>query len=87
MIAILKRVDFQYLNYDIVFWDMSLCQKSDIWFSELNHIYNEDVINVAPNDSNWGAHPIRSLQEEQSKLSFLDNLTFSLAGGPFSFAT
>lgn len=48
--------------------------------SELNHddhIYDEDAINVAPNDSNWGARPIRSLQEEQSK-SFLDDLTFSL---------
>lgn len=46
-----------------------------IWFSSLNHIYDEDVINGAPNDSNWGARPIRSLQEEQSK-SFLDDLTF-----------
>lgn len=73
--TILKMINFQ----SPIFRPVKRASTSDL-ASELNHdnhIYDEDVINVAPNDSNWGARPIRSLQKEQSK-SFLDDLTFSL---------
>lgn len=68
---------------------MLSCRKGiGIWLaSKLNHrdhIHNEDLINVAPNDSNRGARPIRSLQEDTKQIVHRD-LTFSVdktAGGP-----
>lgn len=61
---------------------MPSCRKGiGIWLaSKLNHrdhIHDEDLINVAPNDSNRGARPIRSLREDTKQIVHGD-LTFSV---------